>query len=58
MWRRDGAAAAFSGDPSTSRPNCAPSSVNERGKGVMVEDYEYESDINPEDMRMFEESFT
>lgn len=52
------AAVVVSGGPSTSRQNRAPSLANEKGKGVMVEDYESESYIDPEDMRMFEEGFT
>ncbi|XP_070029875.1 uncharacterized protein [Nicotiana sylvestris] len=51
-------AIAVLGGPSTSRQNHAPSSANEKGKGIMVDDYEFESDIDPEDMRMFEEGFT
>nr|XP_009792891.1 PREDICTED: uncharacterized protein LOC104239863 [Nicotiana sylvestris] len=36
----------------------APSLTNERGKGMVVDDYKSDSDIDPEDMRMFEEGFT
>lgn len=35
-----------------------PSSTNEKGKCVVVDDYESYYGINPEDMMMFEEGFT
>lgn len=56
--RSSEAVVAVSGGPSTSQPTRIPSSASEREKGVVVDDYESESDINPEDMRMFEEGYT
>ncbi|XP_070007992.1 COP1-interactive protein 1-like [Nicotiana sylvestris] len=44
------------GDPTLA--NCSPSLANEKGKGVIVDDYESDSDIDHKDMRMFEEGFT
>lgn len=47
------AAAIISSDPSMSRRARTPSSANERLKGVVVDNYEFDSDIDPDDVRMF-----
>nr|XP_016486968.1 PREDICTED: uncharacterized protein LOC107807156 [Nicotiana tabacum] len=44
--------------PSTSQQAHTSSLASERLKGVVVNDYESDSDIDPEDMRLFEKSFT
>nr|XP_009766810.1 PREDICTED: uncharacterized protein LOC104218108 [Nicotiana sylvestris] len=52
------AAVSTSDRPSSSRPNRASSLAPERGKGVVVDDYEFDSNLDPDDVRMFEEGFT
>lgn len=44
--------------PSSSVLGRASSSAAERGKGVVVDDYESESDLDPDDVRIFEEGIT
>lgn len=52
------AASIIPSSPSTSQQVCASSSANERTKGAIIDDYEYDSNIDPEDIRMFDEGFT
>lgn len=56
--RSSKAAATVSSIPSASWPGRTRFSASERLKGVVVEDYESDSDIDPKDMRMLEEGFT
>lgn len=44
--------------PSSSVVGCAPPLATERGKGVVVDEYESESDLDPDNVRMFEEGHT
>ncbi|XP_016507394.1 uncharacterized protein LOC107825072 [Nicotiana tabacum] len=53
-----GVAVVISDMPSSSAASRASSSAAERGKGVVVDDYESESDLDPDDVRMFEEGLT
>lgn len=52
------AAVMISDVPSSSAVVRASSSTVERGKGVVVDDYESELDLDPDDVRMFEEGLT
>lgn len=44
--------------PSTSEPADIPSFAEDKEKGVAVDDFEFGSDVDPEEESMFDESFT
>lgn len=53
-----GVAALISGMPSSSVAGRASSSAAERGKDVVIDDYESESDLDPDDVRTFKDGLT